>query len=115
MLFKTIIGALVLLAGDASAQSMLRFSCSRLTIERLDPLVSPGEVPSPHIHQVGGGNSFNATMDPVAYDPAEVSTCVSGFGNYHIPIKRFPGRIRNSDEGRRFLHKSCPGFPLAKD
>ncbi|KAI0885137.1 uncharacterized protein GGS22DRAFT_162871 [Annulohypoxylon maeteangense] len=71
----------------AYAQQMMRFSCSKLTIERLDPLVSPGMIQSPHMHQVGGGNSFTATMAPVEYDPVEKSTCTScsfseDFSNY---------------------------------
>ncbi|KAI0122981.1 hypothetical protein BJ170DRAFT_704194 [Xylariales sp. AK1849] len=66
---------------------MLRFSCSRLTIERLDPLVSPGEIQSPHVHQVGGGNSFNDYMPPSTYDPVKQSSCTSctfsqDFSNY---------------------------------
>ncbi|KAI1153634.1 hypothetical protein F4825DRAFT_461008 [Nemania diffusa] len=64
-----------------------RFSCSRLTIERLDPLVSPGMIQSPHTHQVGRGNSFQASMPPGALDPVENSTCTSctfseDFSNY---------------------------------
>jgi hypothetical protein len=87
MRFNTIVGAVALLSQHATAQQMLRFSCSRLTIERLDPLVSPGETPSPHTHQVGGGNSFNASMPPGTYDPVERSTCTSctfaeDFSNY---------------------------------
>ncbi|KAI1317011.1 hypothetical protein F5Y16DRAFT_414676 [Xylariaceae sp. FL0255] len=43
-----------LLATNVSSQGdpMMRFSCSQLVIERLDPLVNPGVVPSPHLHQV---------------------------------------------------------------
>ncbi|TRX95430.1 hypothetical protein FHL15_003761 [Xylaria flabelliformis] len=66
-----------LLVDVTAAQQMLRFSCSRLTIERLDPLVSPGMDQSPHTHQVGGGNSFRATMAPGTFDPVEESTCTS--------------------------------------
>ncbi len=70
-----------------NAQQMMRFSCSKLTIERLDPLVSPGMEQSPHMHQVGGGNSFRANMPPVDYDPVKESTCTSctfaeDFSNY---------------------------------
>lgn len=36
----------------------LRFGCSQLTVERLDPLVNPGEFPTPHMHQIIGGNAF---------------------------------------------------------
>lgn len=71
----------------AYAQQMMRFSCSKLTIERLDPLVSPEMTQSPHMHQVGGGNSFTSTMTPIEYDPVEKSTCTScsfseDFSNY---------------------------------
>jgi hypothetical protein len=54
------IGAL--LGQSVSAQNMLRFACSQLTIERADPLVNPGQAPSPHTHQIIGGNSFNLTV-----------------------------------------------------
>lgn len=80
-----------LCAGQASAQfaqaAMMRFQCSQLVIERLDPLVNPGELQSPHLHQIVGGNSFNASMTPVEFDPAEKSTCTTcsfseDFSNY---------------------------------
>ncbi|KAI0119460.1 hypothetical protein F4814DRAFT_447275 [Daldinia grandis] len=80
--------AVLLLAHDAAyAQQMLRFSCSKLTIERLDPLVSPGMEQSPHMHQVGGGNSFRASMPTIDFDPVKESTCTSctfaeDFSNY---------------------------------
>ncbi|KAF2710783.1 hypothetical protein K504DRAFT_403703 [Pleomassaria siparia CBS 279.74] len=41
---------------------MLRFGCPQVVIDRLDPLVNPGQIPSPHMHQIVGGNAFNATM-----------------------------------------------------
>jgi len=83
-----------LLAQDASAQtgsakgaSFLRFGCSQLVVERSDPLINPGVIPSPHMHQVVGGNSFNATMDPKTLNPPTASTCTSckmedDFSNY---------------------------------
>lgn len=42
--------------------NFLRFGCSQLVVERIDPLVAPGLNPSPHTHQVVGGNSFNASV-----------------------------------------------------
>ena len=100
--------AAVLLAHEPApvrAQQMMRFSCSKLVIERLDPLVSPGEAQSPHLHQIGGGNSFRASMPSGAggeeegaeggkeeeeeefFDPVAESTCTScsfaeDFSNY---------------------------------
>ncbi|KAK0728734.1 hypothetical protein B0T26DRAFT_638474 [Lasiosphaeria miniovina] len=79
-------GTVLLLAAtciqDGAAQNinvgrLLRFSCNQLVIERTDPLVSPGMNPSPHTHQIVGGNSFNVTMDPVTMDPATASTCTT--------------------------------------
>ena len=57
--------------------AMMRFACSQLTVERLDPLVNPGVVGSPHTHQIVGGNSFQAEMKPVEYDLVERSTCTT--------------------------------------
>jgi len=57
--------------------AMMRFACSQLTVERLDPLVNPGVVGSPHTHQIVGGNSFQAEMKPVEYDLVEKSTCTT--------------------------------------
>jgi hypothetical protein len=34
------------------SQTMLRFGCAQVVIDRLDPLVNPGQAPSPHNHQV---------------------------------------------------------------
>ena len=39
----------------APVQALLRFGCSQLTVQRLDPLVTPGQNPSPHLHQIIGG------------------------------------------------------------
>ncbi|KAF2265225.1 hypothetical protein CC78DRAFT_553126 [Lojkania enalia] len=66
---------------------MLRFGCSQLVVERLDPLVNPGQVGTPHVHQIVGGNSFRANMTPVEYDLPSESTCTSctfseDFSNY---------------------------------
>jgi hypothetical protein len=78
----------------APCSALVRFHCSQLVIERLDPLVTPGLTPSPHVHQIvgsysfvsdillsltqitAGGNSFNATMQPGKDMPSD-STCTS--------------------------------------
>lgn len=69
-----------------NVDAMLRFSCSQLVVERLDPLVTPGQNPSPHVHQVVGGNAFNTTMNP-SLDLPSLSTCTTctfadDFSNY---------------------------------
>ncbi|KAI1491718.1 hypothetical protein F5X96DRAFT_678189 [Biscogniauxia mediterranea] len=75
----------------------LRFSCSQLIVERLDPLVNPGMNPSPHLHQVVGGNAFNATMDPSIHDLPTTATCTSctpteDFSNYWTAVLFFRAR-----------------------
>ncbi|POS73024.1 hypothetical protein DHEL01_v208587 [Diaporthe helianthi] len=57
--------------------ALIRFGCSQLTVTRLDPLVNPGVNPSPHLHQIIGGNSFNVSMDPGTHDLPSLSTCTS--------------------------------------
>ncbi|KAI0403200.1 hypothetical protein F4802DRAFT_572722 [Xylaria palmicola] len=91
--------ALALLAERGSAQSMpmMRFQCSQLVVDRLDPLVNPGVVPSPHLHQIVGGNSFNASMDPKTHDLPSASTCTSctfseDFSNYWTAVLYFRAR-----------------------
>ncbi|KAK4638909.1 hypothetical protein QC761_0102820 [Podospora bellae-mahoneyi] len=54
---------------------MLRFGCSQVVIERLDPLVNPGQNPSSHMHQIVGGNAFSASM-PLE-DISALSTCTT--------------------------------------
>lgn len=63
----------------------LRFGCSQITIERLDPLVEPDKMPSAHMHQVVGGNAFNVSMPKT--DISSIATCTTcgpadDFSNY---------------------------------
>ncbi|KAI2607820.1 hypothetical protein GGR54DRAFT_619697 [Hypoxylon sp. NC1633] len=95
MLWRTLVSAL--LAQGVVAQQMIRFGCSQLVIERLDPLVNPGLTPSPHVHQIVGGNSFNASMDPATHDLVRDSTCTSctfseDFSNYWTAVLYFRAR-----------------------
>ncbi|KAI1630685.1 hypothetical protein F4809DRAFT_635782 [Biscogniauxia mediterranea] len=93
--------ALALLVEHSSGQSqslpMMRFGCSQLVVDRLDPLVNPGSIPSPHLHQIVGGNSFNASMDPMTHDLPTASTCTSctfseDFSNYWTAVLFFRAR-----------------------
>lgn len=91
--------ALALWAAQGLAQMlpMLRFQCSQLVVERLDPLVTPGLVPSPHLHQIVGGDSFNVSMDPATHDLPSLSTCTSctfseDFSNYWTAVLFFRAR-----------------------
>ncbi|KAK8062017.1 hypothetical protein PG994_008383 [Apiospora phragmitis] len=78
--------ALLALAGQSYA-GLIRMGCSQLNIQRIDPLVTPGVAPSPHMHQLIGGNSLNITMDPSNHDLPSLSMCTScqavdDFSNY---------------------------------
>ncbi|KAL1860736.1 hypothetical protein VTK73DRAFT_7195 [Phialemonium thermophilum] len=71
--------------GGAGGVTMLRFGCAQVVIDRLDPLVNPGQIPSPHVHQIVGGNAFNASM--TTGDVSEKATCTTcefaeDFSNY---------------------------------
>jgi hypothetical protein len=72
------------LALVAPAQAGLRFQCSTLTIQRLDPVVQPGSNPSSHVHHIVGGNAFNATMTGDVSTRATCTTCEMSedFSNY---------------------------------
>ncbi|KAF1994653.1 hypothetical protein P154DRAFT_548934 [Amniculicola lignicola CBS 123094] len=88
--------SLAALALVAPAGAMLRFSCSQLVIDRIDPLVNPGQAPSPHLHQLVGGNALNTTMDPDKDLPSE-ATCTSclfteDFSNYWTAVLYFKAR-----------------------
>ncbi|KAF2251313.1 hypothetical protein BU26DRAFT_423829 [Trematosphaeria pertusa] len=75
---------------------MLRFSCSQLVVDRIDPLVNPGVAPSPHLHQLVGGNALNTTMDPND-DLPSIATCTTcqfteDFSNYWTAVLFFKAR-----------------------
>jgi len=71
------VAAVALLAQNAASQNMLRFACSQLVVDRVDPIVNPGSIYTPHLHQIVGGNSFNIDMDPATHDLPAQSTCTS--------------------------------------
>ncbi|KAI0814596.1 hypothetical protein GGR55DRAFT_686867 [Xylaria sp. FL0064] len=97
MQWKTLALALLVERGSGQTMPMMRFQCSQLVVDRLDPLVNPGVVPSPHLHQIVGGNSFNASMDPTTHDLPSASTCTSctfseDFSNYWTAVLYFRAR-----------------------
>jgi hypothetical protein len=73
------------------SQAALRFGCSSLTIQRLDPIVEPGRVPSAHLHQIVGGNAFNATMNGNVGERGSCTTCTfsEDFSNYWTAVMFF--------------------------
>ena len=81
----------------APVQAGLRFPCSTLTFQRLDPVVEPGSSPSSHVHHIVGGNAFNASMtgdvaSRASCKNADVRTtcetytdCVLQYFRHHLP------------------------------
>jgi hypothetical protein len=66
-----------------------------VVIDRLDPLVNPGSIPSPHQHQIVGGNGFNASM--TTGDVANTASCTTcafskDFSNYWTANLYFKAR-----------------------
>ncbi|KAK8062846.1 hypothetical protein PG997_014943, partial [Apiospora hydei] len=69
------LSTIALLARGIQAAAVLRFGCSQIIVERLDPLVNPGDNPSPHVHQVVGGNAFSALIPQS--DVSELANCTT--------------------------------------
>ncbi|KAK0642111.1 hypothetical protein B0T16DRAFT_394277 [Cercophora newfieldiana] len=91
---------------NGTGPTMLRFGCNQLSIDRIDPLVNPGAVPSTHQHQIVGGDAFDASM-PLS-DIAALSQCTTcsysaDFSNYWTSNLYF--RARNGS------YKRVPQFP----
>ncbi|KAH7116264.1 hypothetical protein B0J11DRAFT_443460 [Dendryphion nanum] len=98
--------SLLLQAGIA--QAALRFGCSQVSIQRLDPLVEPGNIPSAHVHQIVGGNAFNATMTGDIGEQGTCTTCAytEDFSNYWTAAMYF--RHENGS------YKRVPIYPNAQ-
>ena len=79
------------LALVAPSQAALRFACSTLTIQRLDPLVQPAANPSSHLHQIVGGNAFRPNMTGDIGEQGTCTTCVfsEDFSNYWTAVMFF--------------------------
>ncbi|KAI0863363.1 hypothetical protein F4860DRAFT_501805 [Xylaria cubensis] len=97
---------LILQAGLSHAG--LRFGCSSVSIQRLDPVVEPGQIPSAHVHQIVGGNAFNATMQGDIGEKGSCTTCAytEDFSNYWTAVLYF--RHENGS------YKRVPQYPNAQ-
>ncbi|KAI5856165.1 hypothetical protein GGS23DRAFT_438939 [Durotheca rogersii] len=71
----SLLASSTLTASCALGAGILRFGCSQITIERLDPLVEPGANPSAHLHQVVGGNAFKASIERT--DVSKLADCTT--------------------------------------
>lgn len=107
--------ATALLAQNAAGQAMLRFACSQLVVDRVDPIVNPGMLYTPHLHQIVGGDSFNITMDPETHDLVSQSTCTScsfaeDLSNYWTAVMFF----RSADGTYQRVPQTGNGGPQGK-
>ncbi len=73
------------------AYAGIRFGCSAVSVQRLDPLVEPGRNPSAHVHQIVGGSVFNVTMTGDIGEQGTCTTCTytEDFSNYWTAVLYF--------------------------
>ncbi|KIH89079.1 hypothetical protein SPBR_07466 [Sporothrix brasiliensis 5110] len=92
------LAATVVAALAATAEAGLRFGCSTLTIQRLDPVVQPDSTPSSHLHHIVGGNQFNATMTGDVGARGTCTTCQMSedFSNYWTAVMYFKSPTNGS-------------------
>ncbi|KAK0639808.1 hypothetical protein B0T16DRAFT_395468 [Cercophora newfieldiana] len=90
--------SLAALALVAPVHAGLRFGCSTLTIQRLDPVVEPGTVGTAHLHHIVGGNAFNATMEGDVGERGTCTTCemAEDFSNYWTAVMYFKHPVNGS-------------------
>ena len=81
----------IAIALAAPVHAGLRFACSSLTIQRLDPVVEPGKAPSAHLHHIVGGNVFQANMTGDIGSRGSCTTCEMSedFSNYWTAVLYF--------------------------
>ncbi|KAK7983483.1 hypothetical protein PG989_010885 [Apiospora arundinis] len=110
------------------AQALLRFSCSQLVVERLDPPSQPrcGGIPpiftrSLAATPVSRHNAFNATMDPAKLDIPGTATCTTcqfaeDFSNYWTAVLFFRARNgtyhRVPQKGNVFFEQANGGMTV---
>jgi hypothetical protein len=78
--------AVLALAAPALASNAWTINCVPLTIQRSDPILSPG-VASSHVHAVVGGTGFQRTMGNDTARDAHNTTCnkYTDHSNYWCP------------------------------
>jgi len=89
------------------AEAYLRFGCATLSVQRLDPVVEPGVIGTAHLHQIVGGNAFNASMSGDIGEKATCTTCSfsEDLSNYWTAVMYF--KARNGS------YKRVPQYPNA--
>ncbi|KAK8054566.1 hypothetical protein PG994_009633 [Apiospora phragmitis] len=114
------LSTIALLARAIQAAAVLRFGCSQIIVERLDPLVNPGDNPSPHVHQVVGGalipesdvsEMANCTTCTFSEDLSNYWTANMYFKARNGTYKRvgqIPNRFLNGETGGMTVYYTGP-------
>ncbi|KAK3312675.1 hypothetical protein B0H66DRAFT_378848 [Apodospora peruviana] len=105
---------------NGTGPTLLRFGCHQLVIDRIDPLVNAGQIPSPHQHQIVGGNAFSSSMPYTDISrKASCTTCgySDDFSNYwtsdlyfrarngsYKRVSQLPGRYNFNDTFPSAIH-----------
>jgi len=97
--------ALGLAVGISPVAAFWRMPCpGRLTLERIDPVISPGQV-SGHVHTVSGGSGLNFTTSfqqqrnsacsscPVKQDLSAVSICPKSYIKFYLTMAVLDTRL----------------------
>ncbi|KAK6858208.1 hypothetical protein PG995_005907 [Apiospora arundinis] len=115
------LSAIALLARGIQGAAVLRFGCSQIVVERLDPLVNPSDNPSPH---VVGGNAFSALIpqsDVSALANCTTCTFSEDLSNYwtanmyfkarngtYKRVGQIPNRFLNGETGGMTVYYTGP-------
>ncbi len=80
------LAGLVMALVRSSQAQLFTVNCQPLTIQRSDPIVSPGQL-SGHVHAVIGGTNFQQTEPNSVAIAAKATTCdkVLDNSNYWVP------------------------------
>ena len=109
---STFLTALVLYMPQiVNAQGIFIVNCQPLTIQRADPIVSPGQF-SGHTHVIIGGTAFQQTMGLDTAKNAKATTCDKKLdkSNYWIPQlyhQRTDGKFELVTMQGSVSHSSC--------
>ena len=81
-----LLGMLPVILAQSTRDKLFTVTCDPLTIQRSDPIVSPGEASS-HVHVVVGGTGFKRTESNEDATKSKATTCNKKLdkSNYWVP------------------------------
>jgi hypothetical protein len=119
--FASLAQAIPQFGQGGSRSSLLRFGCETLVIDRIDPLVNPGQAPTPHVHQIIGGNAFNATIPSTDVSKlADCTTCSltddnSNYWTANVYFKARNGSFKRVPQAPNRCVSSIQSSPTSRD